>query len=188
MEHAPDHPRTGCSLPDRDRGVTFIELLVSIVLLGTVGIGVLTAIVTTIRSTQIHDQVATAQAQLADAGDVLTDVTYSGGDPHWVACPGTTHAADYTTKLATDWPAQADSFPDVVVTDVQFWNGAAWQGSCATDATAMQRLTLEATVDGHTRTLVVVKRLATLAIGPGGTWDDEMVTPTPNGAFDGVVP
>ena len=161
--------------------MTFIELLVSIVLLGVAGIGVLTALVTTIRSTDIHDQVATAQAQLADAADVLTDVTYASGDPHWVDCTSSNHAADYTAKLGTDWPSQAASFPDITVTDVRFWSGGAWQSGCVADA--MQRLTLRADVGGHTRELVVVKRQATLAIGPGGAWDDEMVVPSQNPGF-----
>ena len=167
----------------RDRGTTFIELLVSVVILGTAGIAVLTAIAATVRATTVHDRVATAQAQLADAGDILTDVTYSGGDPHYVDCAT---PADYDFRLANDWPTQAASWPDVTVIDVQFWDGIDdWDplASCTTPNGAMQKITLQATIDGHTRQLTVVKRQGTEAVGPGGAWDDDMVAPTPNPGF-----
>lgn len=164
----------------RDSGVSFIEILVSVVLLGTASIAILTAMAATVRSTSLHDQVASAQAQLADAGDILSDVTYAGGDPHYVECAT---PADYTAKLTTDWPIQANSWPDVVVADVDFWSGSGWGVGCVSGDHQMQRITLRADVDGHTRQLTVVKRMATEASGPGGAWNDGMVTPNPNGGF-----
>jgi len=163
----------------RDSGVSFLEILISVVLLGIGAVAVLTATAATIRSATAHDQVATAQAQLADAGDILTDVTYSGGDPHYDDCAT---PANYNTRLANDWPTQAASWPDVVVVDVQFWNGSGWGAPCA--GGEMQRITLQATVDGHTRELTVVKREATQAVGSSGSaWDDDMVAPDQNPGF-----
>lgn len=162
-----------------DAGATFVELLVSIVLLGTAGIAVLTALSTTLQSTQVHDRVATAQSQLADAGDVLADVTYASGDPHYIECAS---PAEYTTLLSTAWPDQAVSFPNVSVAAVDFWDGSGW-GICVLGTSQMQRIVLRATVDSLTRELSVVKRKATEASGPGGAWNDSMVTPNPNPGF-----
>ena len=177
---AAQHPRPR----RRDSGTTFIELLISIVILGTAGIAVLTAVAATTRATTTHDRVASAQAQLADAGDILSDVTYSGGDPHYDDCAS---PAQYNTRLANDWPEQAASWPNVAVIDVEVWDDPAnnWiptsDPSCVNGA--MQKVTLQATIDGLTRQLTVVKRQGTEATGPGGAWDDDMVTPTQNPGF-----
>lgn len=55
----------------RDRGVTFIEILVAIVLLGTVGIGVLTAMRASVIGTRIERDHARAFQWLQSADGVL---------------------------------------------------------------------------------------------------------------------
>jgi hypothetical protein len=61
---------------DRDRGTTFVEVLVSIVLLGTAVGGTLTALRTTILSSEIDEGQAKANAWLLAAQDALDDATY----------------------------------------------------------------------------------------------------------------
>ena len=55
----------------RDRGVTFVELLVSIVLLGTVGIAVLTTLRVTITGTQLQRDHSRALQWLESAAAVV---------------------------------------------------------------------------------------------------------------------
>lgn len=169
----------------RDAGVTFIEMLVTMVLLGLASIAVLTAIAATVRATATHDRVATAQAQLADAGDVLSDAIYVDGvgDPYYIDCA---LPAQYDALLAApEWAEQASSWPAVSVADIEFWNGLGWvgQASCTPGARQLQRITLSATIEGHTRELVVVKRRSTQAGSGTSAWNDDMVTPMPSPGF-----
>jgi type II secretory pathway pseudopilin PulG len=67
---------------DRDRGQTFVEILVSIVLLGTVVSGTLTALRATIVSSRVDANQAKANAWLFAAEDALYRATYySCADP-----------------------------------------------------------------------------------------------------------
>lgn len=180
--------------PRRDAGTTFIEILVAIVLLGLASVGVLTAIGATVRSTSVHDRVATAQAQLADAGDVLSDAifyeTFPQGDRHYKSCATPTDYDDSLDPVTGDWTTQASSWPSVSVIAVDFWNGTGWistsDASCV--GGELQRITLRSTIDDYSRDLVVVKRQATVADSGGSFWNDDMFTPTPNCAFSGGCP
>lgn len=73
------NPRTGgrgFGSPRRDTGSTFIELLVSIVLLGTVAIGTLTALRATTIGTRIERDHAKAQQWLQSAVAVIDAADY----------------------------------------------------------------------------------------------------------------
>jgi hypothetical protein len=60
----------------RDRGTTFVEILVSIVLLGTAVGGTLTALRTTIASTERDDGVTKAGAWLHEAEEAIHRTPY----------------------------------------------------------------------------------------------------------------
>ena len=62
---------SACPTPRRDRGTTFIEMLVSIVLLGTVGVGVLTAVRASVIATTVERDHARAFQWLQSADGVL---------------------------------------------------------------------------------------------------------------------
>lgn len=154
----------------RDRGMSFVEVLVAVVLIGTTGVAVLAGMAATLRSTAVHDRLATVQARLSNAGDLLTDVTLSSDTYVSCATPG-----DYDALV---------SALAVSVTAVEFWDGAGWQGSCSgASSSQLQKLTLHASIEGVDRDLVVVKRKATVAATPGGSWNDGMVSPLPNPGF-----
>lgn len=164
--------RGGADASRHDEGVTFVEILVSVVLLGTAGIAVIVGMAAALRGSSTHDSVATLQANLSDAADVLTDVTYDDAtmsDPVYVSCGGA--AAAYTTEISP-W--------QVTIASVEFWDGAAWTGVGGCVGGEMQKITLEASNDGLERRLVVVKREASVAITPGGAWNDDIVIPVPN--------
>lgn len=150
----------------RDWGTTFIETLVAVVLLGTTVVAALAGMAATIRSATVHDNLATAQSRVSDAGDYLTDITVDGDT--YVSC-----ATSSTYQPATSaW--------QVTVESVQFWTGSAWSTCSGGGSTQMQRIGLRSTVGAQSRDLFVVKRKATVAVVAGGTWNDGMVSPNPN--------
>jgi prepilin-type N-terminal cleavage/methylation domain-containing protein len=62
--------------PHRDRGVTFVELLVAIVLLGTVVVATLTGLRAAIIGTEVDEDHARAYAWLQAASDEIYAATY----------------------------------------------------------------------------------------------------------------
>jgi type II secretory pathway pseudopilin PulG len=141
--------------PRRDCGTTYIELLVSIVLLGTVGVAVLTALGAAATGARTHREVADAQLVLAQAGDQLTQVLPQADDSY-VACAA---PADYEPVVdAVD--------AGLTVTSVQYWDRTVGSFTTTCRFASGDRLQLvSATVDGHpTRTIEVVKRPATAAV------------------------
>lgn len=170
------HPQTADAHPDR--GATFIEVLVSIVLLGTAGIAVLSALAASATGAAVQREVSTVQAALASAADAVIDV--DAGDDSYVAC----------ASPSSYGPLVAGSSPDatVSVARVEFWNPntQTYQSSCvSSDADRLQRVTLTATDGDQTATLSVVKRRAgspttnTIPAAPN-TGGGGMVTPTPH--------
>ncbi len=149
-----------------DRGSTFIEVLIAVVLVGTVGVAVLAAMGATLRAAATHDRLATAQSRVSDAGDHLTDITLVGDTYVSCATPGS-------------YQPEVDVWA-VTVQSVEFWNGSSWGACSGAGSTQMQKISLGATVGGLTRELVVVKRKATQAGSAGGAWNDGMVSPDPN--------
>jgi hypothetical protein len=161
---------------DRDRGVTLVELLVSMTLLSMTGVAVLVTVAASARAASVHHDVATVQSQLASVGDHLmsTDApfescaapAYRHPDP---LVPGeevvdsvAAHAgvlAHYRADVASAFPA----LPDVRVADVSFWDGTTetWGTECWAlfQGDRIQKIRLEVT--GSTvqaSTLEIVKR------------------------------
>ncbi len=161
----------------RDLGTTFIEILVSVVILGTAGIAVMTALATAAAGSSTQRSIAHAQSALATAGDAVTAVDIADDDYRDCAPPSA-----YTAR------AQGAA-PGVSVASVEYWTGTAWS---ATDCQAaagerLQRVTLETDAHGVTRTLSVIKRPATdptINVGPlspsgGPGYGNVTITPTP---------
>ena len=87
-----------------DAGFSFIEVLVSIVLLGTAGIAVLVAIQTTVIGARKHDEVAQNQALLAEVADMITDtepeqIAYTDCDSNPTGAYQTAIDAAFATDL-----------------------------------------------------------------------------------------
>ena len=161
MNHIP----STCEEPrrKRDAGVTFIEILVSVVLLGTAGIAVLTALAAAATGAAVQRDVSDAQASLATAGDALTDTPADLADDDYVQCAV---PADYSGALAG---LATESV--VTIQSIQYWDGAAFGNTCtaATSGERLQRITLAAATNRGSQTLAVVKRPAlepTVDLGP----------------------
>lgn len=147
-----------------DRGSTFIEVMVSVVLLGTVGVAVLTALAAATRGAAVHRDIADAQLWLANAGDALTD-----DDSDYVDCvtqPDPAMIANqYEATIIAPITAAA-SAPTIDIINVEFWDsvGSTYDPVVCNygppQGDRLQRITLQTTIDGETRTLVVVKRPA----------------------------
>jgi type II secretory pathway pseudopilin PulG len=161
----------------RDRGSTFIEVLVSIVILGTAGVAVLTALSTTARGAAEHREISNTQASLATAGDALTKVPDDLDD---------SNLTDPDNYVPCATPAQYQPIVDAVtlstpvtVANVAYWNTSGVPGfaGCNFPTDRLQLITLQTTTNGAVRTLSVLKRPAEEPISthpippfpPGGT-------------------
>ena len=170
------HDRVEVTAP-RDLGTTFIEILVSVVILGTAGVAVLTALATTAAGASTQHGIAEAQSALATAGDAVTAVDIAGDDYQDCASP-----AAYAARAQS-------AAPSVSVASVEYWTGAAWSTTNCQAAAGerLQRVTLETEARGVTRTLSVIKRPATdptINVGPlspssGSGYGNVTITPTP---------
>lgn len=136
-----------------DHGATLIEILVAIVILSSVGVGVLTSLAAATTGASVQRDIATAQSTLATAGDALTGTSddYVGCD---VADPSAI-AESYGWLLAEVLP----DGPVVDVSAVRFWDGSRFGDDCRMSAGhRLQQIELSTTIDDETSTLTVVKR------------------------------
>ncbi len=158
-----------------DSGATFIELLVSVVLLGITGIAVIVAATAAVTSARTTDQIAQTQASLAEAADYLTDlepenVTYTSceapNDPR----------ADYQLALNGQFGAGS-----VEVVSVLYWdkaiaatpvNGGFGTTCRFSSGDRLQQVRLRSVVNGSSREVDVIKRpvdIPTISIVPAPT-------------------
>lgn len=124
-----------------DRGVSMIEVLISVVLMGTAGVAVLAALGVAATGAATNHRMAEARSWLVSASDAVT-------------------AADYVEcAVAADYQDDVDAaLPDhdlVAVTHVEYWNGHEFEVSCGGER--LQRITLR-TTDSTGGDWVVVKR------------------------------
>ncbi len=115
-----------------DAGVSLIEILVAVVLLGSVVVAVIAALAATILGSTIDRDHANAHAWLQSATDLLygTPRVDCGSiavtnKPAVMANYGAVAA---TTTNPEGWPAA-----NIEVYDVQFWNGETYQNTCYDD-------------------------------------------------------
>ena len=143
----------GCmSRRTSDRGSSFIELLVSVVLLGTAGIAVLAATTAAITGARMSDEIAKSQAVIAEVADYLTDT-----DPENIAyraCDAFDVRQEYQTAIDARFPG------DIEVAGVQFQDAFGdFTTACAFGAGhRLQQIELRSLVNDSERSVLVVKR------------------------------
>jgi type II secretory pathway pseudopilin PulG len=147
-----------------DHGSTFIEVLVSVVLLGIGAIAVLAGLAAAIRGASVHSDVTDAQSWLATAGDVLVEVPPSAAD-NYEPCTTPTSTIIDEYQAVVDGVDGIPPTSDITVEDVEFWNSTLGEfGSTCRYSTAeedrLQRITLATQTAGAVRRLSVVKRPA----------------------------
>ena len=119
-------------LPRRDRGTTFIEILIAIVLLGTVVVAALAGVRATIIGTEVDRDHANAHAWLQSASDVLYGVPRVDCGSQSVSNKANVLASYRAVVQGTanpeGWPST-----NIEVIDVEFWDGDEYQTTCYDD-------------------------------------------------------
>ena len=144
-----EHGGGGCAPAPRrlrDRGTTFVEVLVAIVLLGTAVGGTLTALRTTIVSSQRDENYTKAHAWLLVVEDALYRAPYyacvdpgpgpNGPDPDDGIDAGEIWAS-YEAAIEAAPRPDGWSAATVQISNLEFWNKAdgvaGWAPTCSTD-------------------------------------------------------
>lgn len=142
-------PRTRLRRCDAERGETLVELLVTVVIVGTAVVALVGALALAVRVSDIHRKQATAGAAVrAFAEAIETRVSATAG---YVNCATPASYAGAYTGTPNGYTA--------TITAVEYWDGTAFATTCTTD-TGIQRVSLQvASDDGRaTETLDVVLR------------------------------
>jgi type II secretory pathway pseudopilin PulG len=135
----------------RDGGMTFVETVVTVVLLGVVIVPILAAVRGAIRTSSVTEAAAQVETVLINAADKVQRAPNVGD-----ACDFTSFAQSAAT--AQGWPASS-----VAVQHEHLDNLGAWQsGACPAggdQANLAKRITITVSSPGHTvtRTIQVVK-------------------------------
>lgn len=140
-----------------DDGATFIELLVSIVLLGIGVIAVLVAATAAVVGARTNDQIATTQEALAEASDFLTDTEPENVAYQSCVAPGV--AAAYQSALDAQFGVGSVSVVHVLFQDQTL--PAGFQTGCnfgPPQGDRLQKIRLRSTFNGSAREVDVVKR------------------------------
>ena len=142
----------------RDSGVSLVELLVAIVLLGVAGVSVLGAMAGAVRGSSTNRSQSATVVWLQSSADYLTKVAFVPCAVGQEAQVGTAYAAALASAGAPrsqiGW-AQTDLS---VVQPVLFWNGSAFTSTCNTSFQLQQiSLRVDNVPSRYKRTLVVVK-------------------------------
>ena len=156
----------------RDRGMTFIEVLVAIVLLGTVVVSVLTAVRATVIATNIEREHSRAGQWLESAAKAIEVAPFGDCSVEAGVVQSSIDAqAEYNAVIGNvpvpeGWEARGYVLSVESNPDIEVWNGASWEAY--SDASACyddQRLRLQrirlsvSNPDGKIfETLEVVKR------------------------------
>lgn len=151
-----------------DIGVGLVELVVAVALMGVVVAGILGAMWSSIRMSDVSDDQAKIEAALGSAADRLANYAY-------IPCPTIAGNAGYLPIVqaaagTVDWPTST-----VTITDLRFWQPSSvsqgqWvtannltQGECnesasLTTSRTLQRITIKVTSpSGYSKSLEVVK-------------------------------
>jgi hypothetical protein len=132
----------------RDRGVSFIEVLVSIVLLGTAVVFILVAVRVSVIGTRLERDHSKAHQWLQSAVGVIEDEPF--GDCVTVSTDKAVIILQYQTSIDSQ-AGRPDGFDGTIeITDLDVWNGQGWvdfgsQPVCLDDKLLrQQRVTVEA--------------------------------------------
>jgi hypothetical protein len=133
--------------PRHDNGSTFVEVLVSIVLLGTVGVAVLTAVAASARGASVHHDVADVQAALATAADVIADTD------SYVDCGTVAHYQSVVDATL------ASNAADVIVADVRYSESPAASFDATCDANdRLHLVSIQSSEDSVTHSATALAR------------------------------
>ena len=130
-----------------DEGMSLVEILVAVVLLGIGVVGLLSALVFAFTASEHHRQLAQNNTLATQAMEVVADPLQTP----FAACLGA--AASYQAV------ARAQVAPAIIVVSVQEWGSSGWQ-ACGTPVLPLQQITITApSPDGTGNvTMAVVKR------------------------------
>jgi hypothetical protein len=149
-----------------DEGNSFIEILISIALMGTVVVTLLYAMETTIRLSKISDDQAKVESVIGSAADRVANFAYK-------PCPGFDGDDRYLSIAQAAAPAVGWTGSTVTIDEVRFWDPdtQSWEPSngldetlcnssiSLTDSRTLQKVRIRVTSPGgsHSRTTDVVK-------------------------------
>ncbi len=160
---------TACSRPRRDRGYTLVEMLIAVVLMGTIVLSIMGGMWAVVRASRMNDERAKVQAVLGAAGDQISNWGYipcPEPPPDFVPDPNLPDLAtpgyeQFGQKAASAVGWDVDS---VQIVDYQYWNPETrtWSdtntiqgadGTCndnvnLTTSKTLQKLTIRATAPG----------------------------------------
>ncbi len=142
----------------RDGGLSLVEVLVAVVLLGLTGTAVLGAMASSITGSAVSRTHAAGLVWLQSSSDYVSTTPYIGCTPGSEALV----ASGYRTQLQqAAAPRSTLSWPQAnltVVEPVLFWSGGAFSPNC-NSGSGIQQITLQVTgtARNQTVTLVVVK-------------------------------
>jgi Tfp pilus assembly protein PilE len=143
-------PLAGSRRAAGERGETLVELLVTVVILGTAVVALVGALALAVRVSDIHRKQATAGAAVRAFAETLE--TYLARPDTYQGCAD---ADDYTALALYDAPS---GYQERVV-DVDYWDGSTFAETCTLDR-GIQRVSLEvaSTDQRASETLDVVLR------------------------------
>ncbi len=142
----------------RDAGLSLVEVLVAVVLLGMTGTAVLGAMATSITGSAVSRTHAAGLVWLQSSSDYLSTTPYIGCAPGSEALVAAGYRAQLQQAAA---PRSTLSWPQAnltVVEPVLFWSGGGFGPTCNTGS-GIQQITVQVrgTARAQTVTLVVVK-------------------------------
>jgi Tfp pilus assembly protein PilV len=123
-----------------ERGETLIELLVTVVILGTAVVALVGALAVAVRVSDIHRKQATAGASVRAFAEAL-ETRVAAAPTGYVNCATTVSYAGAYPSVPAGYVA--------TITAVSYWDGSAFVAICATD-TGVQRVSLTVgSIDGR---------------------------------------
>jgi prepilin-type N-terminal cleavage/methylation domain-containing protein len=162
-ESSPARTDVGAQRPEkvRDRGVSLIEVVIAVVLLGMVVAATLTGLTATINASALDRDHANAHAWLQTAADMLyardpIECSTEDEDTGVKLTLAQIQASYQTTVQSTDNP-EGWSSPNITVTSLEFWSHTidkttgvateAWLTACNDLASNLQKVGLRVTAE-----------------------------------------
>lgn len=136
-----------------DRGVSLVEVLIAVAIMGLAMTAILGAIGTQISGTRVHRDQSNAAAVLTAAAERVKAAPYAlcgSAQPAYKA------AAEQVT-LPSDWTSKGWSAGQAVQIEVSFWNGSSFVAAPCSDSAS-----------GDTAGLLRLQQVTVTAAGPDG--------------------
>lgn len=117
-----------------DKGETLIELVAAIAILGVCVVAIGSGIVLSIKISDMHRSETTANAYVRSYAEAIENTV---ANSTWQGCSA--NSATYQSPAGFALPSSSQYTASV--SNIQFWNGSAFTGSCSSDY-GLQQLTL----------------------------------------------